>query len=84
MQLWIPTGIFGCAGGCKFSGLAVRTLLPRQSLLSLPQGLSSPQGFNSCLPGPGDGVGMLRGTLQGNRWNERTEKSNDEVNLLRK
>lgn len=60
MQLWISNGIFGCAGGWK-SGLAVRTLLPRQSLLSLPQGLSSPQGFNSCLPGPFPGAGNAAG-----------------------
>lgn len=81
MQLWIPTGIFWCAGGCKSSGLAVRS---RQSLLSLAQGLSSPQGCNSCLAGPGVEVGMLLGMLQGNRCTECTENSNDEVNLLRK
>lgn len=80
MQLWIPTGMFWCAGGCESSGLAGRS---RQSLLSLPQGLSSLQGFNST-PGPGVEVGMLLGMLQGNRCNEGSEKSNDGVNLLRK
>lgn len=61
--------LLGCLDGCT-SGLAVRTLLPGHTWLSLPQGLSSPQGFIPAWagkPGGGNAPGNAAGS-QTMKW----------------